>query len=88
MLSDEIINHQRRAQNILEVLAQIGGIAKLTIALSNLIGRSVSTEKFYERLIEKLYFSKSKGPIKFRTTDAFFGKKKKLFKKGKKIVRE
>ena len=38
--------------------------------------------------LRKLYFSSEKGMITFGAMDAFFGKNKKMFDKGKKRLKE
>ena len=87
VLSEDIIEHHRDVQDILEIVSELGGLLKFVLTAVVFIGERFSMSKYYSELIERLYLSKSRGSLVFSKKDALFGKNE-TFKKGKKLVQD
>ena len=80
-LSEDIIEHYRDVQDILEIISELGGLLKFVLTAVVFIGEKFSLSKYYSKLIEKLYLSKSRGSLIFSKREAFCVKNE-TFKKG------
>ena len=66
----------------------MGGLSKIMLSLFAFIGNTFSLNKLYTLQIKNLFFSAKSGSFNFSAKDAFVGKNKKRFIKGRDFIKD
>ena len=61
-LSNELVNHTRKAENILEIISNLGGMFEILWVLFMYIGNSVNNKYITAKFIREIY-SKKKDDV-------------------------